>query len=61
MNKIAKITSLIALLATIVPCVLFYLGNLEINNMKWATLAATIIWFVATPIWIGQVDNTTDN
>lgn len=50
----SKIVSLIALVATIAPCLLFYFGALDLNSMKWVTLAATIVWFIATPIWMSR-------
>ena len=54
MNSIAKVASLVGLLATLVPCVLFFLGTLEFDSMKWVVLAGTIVWFVATPLWMGR-------
>lgn len=60
MNSIAKTASLIALAVTIAPSLLYFYGTLEINPMKWITLAGTIAWFVTTPMWMGrelQVDD----
>jgi hypothetical protein len=58
MNSTAKIVSLIALLVTIVPSVLYFLGMLDAEPMKWVALAGTIVWFVATPMWMGRETTT---
>ena len=57
MNSLPKILSVIALLATVVPCVLYFFGSLGIDAMKWVTLAATIAWFAATPFWVGREES----
>ena len=54
MNTISKIASLVALAITIVPSVLYFLGMLDIETMKWIALAGTIGWFIATPMWMGR-------
>ncbi len=54
MNTSAKIVSLIALSAVIIPCLLFFIGMIGLDAVKWAALAGTIGWFVATPIWMSR-------
>lgn len=54
MNSTAKIASLVALLVTIAPSVLFFLGVLEMEPMKWITLGGTVAWFAVTPTWMGR-------
>ena len=61
MNSIAKSISLVALLATIAPCVLYFAGILELAPMKWVALAATIVWFAVTPLWMGRELQITDD
>jgi hypothetical protein len=52
MKNLAKVISLVALVATVaVPCV-FLAGRIELDSMKSALLAATVVWFVATPWWM---------
>ena len=61
MRNAAKIVSGIALLATIVPSVLFFAGTTEHEAVKIAALAGTILWFLAAPMWMGRerrVDDT---
>jgi CHASE2 domain-containing sensor protein len=54
MNSIAKIASLIALVVTIAPSCIYFLGALDLDFAKWITLAGTIAWFIATPMWMGR-------
>ena len=54
MNIAAKIVSGIALLATIVPSTLLFIGATEHDVVKAAALVGTIVWFIATPIWMGR-------
>lgn len=50
----AKLVSLVALAATIVPSVLYFTGTIEHDAVKWITLVGTVLWFVATPLWMGR-------
>ncbi len=54
MKSLAKIASLIALVATIVPSVLYFTGTVEHDVVKWTALVGTVVWFVATPLWMGR-------
>ncbi len=54
MKSPLKLVSLLALLATIVPSVLFFMGMIGHEAVKWITLAGTIVWFIATPLWMGR-------
>lgn len=54
MKTPAKIVSLIALLATIIPSMLAFAGLIGLEAVKIAALASTIVWFIATPIWMGR-------
>jgi len=52
MRRIAMTLSWIALTALIVPPALFFLGRMELDAVKGWMLAATVLWFVATPLWM---------
>lgn len=54
MTSITKLISLVALAATIVPCVLYFSGMVEHNTVKVTALIGTIAWFIATPLWMGR-------
>lgn len=49
-----KTISWIALAATILPSVLFFLGAMGHETVKWATLVATLVWFGSTSSWMGK-------
>ena len=54
MKRAAQVVSLIALVGTILPPVLFFAGRMDIDSMKWWMLAATVAWFAATPVWMDR-------
>jgi hypothetical protein len=54
MNAFAKIVSLIALGAVIVPSLLYFAGAVGLDAVKWTALAGTIGWFFATPMWMSR-------
>ncbi len=54
MKTTAILLSLVALAASIVPSVLYFTGTIGHDAAKWATLAGTAVWFIATPLWVGR-------
>jgi hypothetical protein len=54
MSAITKLVSLVALLATTVPCVLFFLGIVDHEAVKVSALVGTIVWFISTPFWMNR-------
>ena len=52
MKRIAKIISCLALAATVVPAVLFFADQIELPLAKLCMLAAALVWFIATPLWM---------
>jgi len=54
MTTQAKLVSLLALAATIVPSLLFFAGVIGHDTVKWTALAGTFAWFIATPLWMGR-------
>lgn len=46
--------SLVALAATIGPCLLYFAGLIDHETVKWIALAGTIAWFSSTPWWMGR-------
>lgn len=54
MNLIAKLVSLVGLIATIAPSVLAFAGMIGVNQVPVPTLIGTVVWFIATPIWMGR-------
>ena len=54
MKTIAKLISLIALVAVTLPCILYFAGSIEHETVIATALAGTIVWFIATPLWMGR-------
>jgi hypothetical protein len=50
----AKVVSFVALVGTIAPPVLFFIGRLDHDATKWWMLVATVAWFAATPFWMDR-------
>lgn len=52
MKTLAKIISYASLAAVIVPPVIFLAGGMPLDALKTVMLVATVVWFVATPVWM---------
>ena len=52
MKRLAQIISYLALAATLLPPVLFFLGRMVLPAVQAWMLAAAIVWFIATPLWM---------
>jgi hypothetical protein len=52
MTTILKAVSALALVATIAPPVAYLRGALDLDGVKLWMTAATLAWFVATPLWM---------
>jgi len=57
MRAVARVVSWLALAATIAPPLLFFADRMDLAQMKLWMLAATIVWYVATPIWMDRGQN----
>jgi hypothetical protein len=53
-KRAARLVSLVALAGTIVPPVLYFTGNMDLDAVKTWMLVATIAWFAATPVWMDR-------
>jgi len=52
MKRFAQIISYLALATTLLPALLFFADKLELPVVKLWMLAAALVWFVATPLWM---------
>lgn len=59
MRTIAQILSWLAIVGTILPSFLYLFNSMSLENCQLTMLAATIVWFVATPLWMGREPQTT--
>ena len=49
-----KIGSFLSLVLTIVPSIIFFVGNLELSQMKWYMGIGMALWFMTAPFWINK-------
>lgn len=54
MKNLLKIGSLLGLLLTIVPPIIFFMGNSDLSQMKWTMGIGMVLWFVTAPFWINK-------
>jgi hypothetical protein len=54
MKILMKILSFLSLALTIVPSILFFVGDLELSQMKWYMGIGMVLWFVTAPFWINK-------
>jgi hypothetical protein len=52
MKRVAQIISYLALVATLLPALLFFADKLELPLAKAWMLGAALVWFLATPFWM---------
>lgn len=57
MNWMIRVVALAALVGTIAPSLLLLGGQISEPAMRTAMLTATIVWFVAAPLWMLKRDN----
>lgn len=51
---VTKILSLIALATILLPCLLYCVGVMQLTSTQTAVLLGTVVWFCATPLWMGR-------
>ena len=49
-----RVISLLALLMTVLPSVLFLAGSVELDQVKLLMLVSAVVWFAATPLWMDK-------
>lgn len=52
MNAVAKILAPLALLATLLPPLLYLFKAMSEGSMKLTMLVAAIVWFATAPFWM---------
>lgn len=54
MAQLARWISLAALALIIFPCLAYFAGRLQLDAVKWLALFGSLLWFAATPLWMGR-------
>jgi len=52
MKGTARVISMLALAATILPSLLFFTGSLSLPSTKAWMLIATAVWYLSAPLWM---------
>lgn len=60
MRILLQIISLIGLLMTIVPPILFFQGNISHIQQNWYMAVGTLIWFLSAIFWLGKKSKPVD-
>lgn len=60
-TTIPKLVSLVALATTILPCLLYFVGVIGHDTVKSLALMGTIVWFIATPMWMSRELSVADS
>jgi purine-cytosine permease-like protein len=53
-RRATQVISWVAFAAIIAPSALYFTGRLDLDTAKWWTMAATVLWFLSTPLWMGR-------
>ena len=51
---ILELVSFLGLGATILPALIYFARLIDLNAVQWSAFIGTVLWFVATPIWMGR-------
>lgn len=54
MNILLKLLSLIGLLLTVVPSVLYFYQNITFDMHKLLMAIGTALWFLTAPFWMNK-------
>jgi len=54
MRKLLQLISIVALIATLVPAVMFMNDSIDLDMVKTTMTIATFMWFIVTPFWMGR-------
>jgi hypothetical protein len=58
MRLVLQIISWIALAMTVIPSLVYFSGNMELERVKWLLILASVVWFATTPFWMGQKEQS---
>ncbi len=53
-----QIISAIALVMTVLPSLIYFSGNMELDRVKLLMIVATVVWFAVTPFWMGKKEQS---
>lgn len=54
MKNLLKLLSLAGLVMSILPPILFFLGNMEMGSMKLWMGVGMVLWMTSAPFWVNK-------
>ena len=60
MKRILQMISLAGLILTILPSILFFLGEISHSTQNSWTLSGAIIWFISAVFWLGGKEKVSE-
>ncbi|MEQ9438300.1 MAG: hypothetical protein RIG62_04600 [Cyclobacteriaceae bacterium] len=54
MKLLLQLISLVGLLLTIVPSLLYFTGSLSLSTQQWLMFIGTLLWFSTAPFWMNK-------
>ena len=54
MKILLQLISLVGLLLTIVPSILYFSGSLTSSTQQWLMFIGTVLWFASAPFWMNK-------
>ncbi len=54
MRLVLQLISWIALIMTVLPSLIYFSGNMELDHVKLLLIVASVVWFVVTPFWMDR-------
>jgi len=54
MKILLQLVSLVGLLLTIVPSLLYFTEVISKTNHQWLMFAGTVLWFATAPFWMNK-------
>jgi uncharacterized RDD family membrane protein YckC len=61
MKQLLQMISLAGLILTLIPSILFFLGEISQSTQNLWMLIGTILWFLSAVFWLGGKEKTSDN
>lgn len=58
MKTVLQTISLVGILLTIVPSILFFLGKMSHSSQNFWMLTGAILWFASASFWLGRKEKT---
>jgi len=55
-RRLCQLVSWLSLAGIVVPGIVYYSGTVTLDDVKVLMIISTVLWFIATPLWMGMMD-----